>query len=540
MPPRSRRQATSADDLLGEFTDRLSATVRKPNIYRLKPLPQQELFLQSQAKIRVAFGGNRAGKTHINAADMIMALTHRHPCRQGLYPDGPLRMRWIGVDFERGIDQGAIPKFQELLPPSFLINGAWEDSYSSSKHILTLADGSTVSFMSYEQDPNKFQVVSLHHTAFDEEPPIAIWEEDVLRHVDVAGFMTLSETPVMQLEWVQDEIVDPAEAGFETKWGRAEVFHLDTRDNVYLPVEELLSLSRNMSVEDVIVRLQGRYKSGSRVFPEFEPKYPFVIPAEAFRLTPDHVVYESMDHGYKNPTSWNWTAVAPDGGIVLFKHLYSPGLVVSEWAKAVKQQRVEICKQYGIPYPIFETMLKGTFGDPSIGDGGNAQAQTGLTIQQAYSAEGVGISTGNIRQARATNQNLGLDMFHTYMRMRPDLPMQPWLQITDECPSAVDELRRARIPKQSAINLAVKNASEQIRDKDNHFIDAEKYLFIVTLDLRPLVYRQVDNGLFEEVGRRLGVVPTQVTTHREVFDATMASHNSWVVHESGGYSSLEE
>ena len=539
MPPR-RKSGVSADELLGHFHDRIAATVRRPNIYRLQALPMQELFLQSQAKIRVAFGGNRAGKTHINAADDCLLLTRRHPYRQHLYPDGPLRLRWIGVDFERGIDQGAIPKFQELLPPSFLVNGAWEDSYSKSQHMLTLADKSTVSFMSYEQDPNKFQVVSLHHTSFDEEPPIAIWEEDVLRHIDVAGSISLSETPVMQLEWVQDEIVDPAEAGFETKWGRAEIFHLDTRDNIYLPVEELANLAGNMSVEDVIVRLQGRYKAGSRVFPEFETKYPFVIPTEAFRLTEDHVVYESMDHGYVNPTSWNWTAVAPNGSIVLFKHLYSPGLVVSEWAKAVKQMRLEIAKQYGIHPVKLAEMTKGTFGDPAIADSGNAAAQTGLTIQQAYSAEGVAISTGNIRQARAADQNLGLDMFHTYMRMRPDIPTQPWFQITDDCPHAIDELRRARKPKQSASNLAIKNASEQIRDKDNHFIDAQKYLFIVTLDLRPEVFRTQTSDAFVEAGRQLGVVPTQVETHREIFDATMSSHNAWRIHESGSYSSLEE
>lgn len=538
MPPRNRKAVQSADDLLGAFGESVATAARAANIYRLKPLPQQELFLQSLAKIRIAMGGNRAGKTHINMADDCLVLTRRHPYRQQLYPEGPLRMRWIGVDFERGIKQIAIPKMIELLPPSFLINGNWSDSFRDSEMMLTLADKSTVSFMSYEQQANKFQGVSLHHTSFDEEPPKAIWDEDMLRHVDVAGTVSLSETPVLQLEWVQDELIEPFESGAR---GDVTVIYLDTRDNINLPVEELQKLSTSLSADEQVSRLAGQYKTGSRVFPEFQRKYPFVIPSEAFRLTPAHVVYESMDHGYVNPTSWNWTAVAVDGSITVFKNLYAPGLVVAEWAKAVKQMRIEICAQYGIPLPMFTDMLRGTFGDPAIADSGNSAAQTGITIQMAYALEGVNIATTGIRQARAGNQNIGLDMFHTYLRMRPDIPTQPWLQVTDDCPSLIAEIALARKPKQSSQQALIKNASEQIRDKDNHGIDAQKYLWIVTHDLRPARFQTGVDDHMNEMGQLLHAVPTQFETHAEVLSATLSSHNTyWTVHESDSYQSLEE
>lgn len=522
-----RKTAPSFDELLGQFTERIDQSVRRPNIYRFKPLPQQDLFLQSQAKGRILFGGNRGGKTYGGGADDVLALTHRHPYRQHFYPDGPLRFRFIGVDFERGIDQGAIPLFKELIPPSFLVNGSWEDSYRRADHMLTLADKSTCSFMSYEQDANKFQIVSLHHTHFDEEPPKAIFEEDMLRHIDVSGTWTLSETPVQQLEWVQDELIEPTEAGHPTQYGAVEIFYLSTLENTNLPPEELANLVANMSIEDQIVRLQGKYKSGSQVFPEFERRYPFVIPEEGFRLTPEHAVYESMDHGYVNPTSWNWTAVAPDGGMVVFKQLYAKSMTIEMWAKAVKQMRKQICEQYGIPQWMYrDEMLKGTFGDPSIGDHGNASAQTGITIQQAYSIGGVYISTTGVRSVRVGNQNIGLDKFHTYFEMRPDLPSQPWLQMTDNCTALIDEVKKARKPRQTSKTAEVKNASEQIRDKDNHAIDAQKYLFIVTHDLRPAQYRGIDplpeqfTNYFSEASRE------QYDTHDQLYEATMSSHRN--------------
>jgi hypothetical protein len=99
MAKRKPPVAASVEDLLGQFSDRLSVTARVPNAYRFKPMPVQDLFLQSQAKLRVLFGGNRAGKTHIGVADEVLVLMRRHPYRQHLYPEGPLRMRFIGVDF---------------------------------------------------------------------------------------------------------------------------------------------------------------------------------------------------------------------------------------------------------------------------------------------------------------------------------------------------------------------------------------------------------------------------------------------------------
>lgn len=538
------RRRPSADplDVLGEFATRLQRTADKPNVYRYKPQPYQELFHQSQSKGRIAIGGNRSGKTHSTVADDILIITRRHPYRQHLYPPTgiPMKMRLIGTDFDRGVGQALLPYVKQFLPMSFLRNGSWEDSYRQSEHLLRLDDDSEISFMSYEQDPDKFQAVALHHAHFDEEPPKAIFDETMLRLVDYAGSWTLSETPVQQMEWVQDELIEPWKDGLRPD---LSVHQYDTRQNVHLPPDEVQKLVSNLSVADALIRLQGQYSNSSLVFPEFTRKWPNVIPQEGFRLTPEWRVYESMDHGYVNPTAWLWTAVHEDGSIVTFDSLYAKEVTVDTWASFVKQRRREIADRFGLSQETFAEMLGGTFGDPAIGDQGNATAQTGITIQQAYALGGVFIATDGIRSARHQNQNIGLDKMHTYLSKRPvwhpTKPEEPWWQLTDNNQDLITELKQARKPRQTLTGREVKNEGEQIRDKNNHAIDAAKYLFIVTHDLRPEAYRAAEEKREQELAREvLRPVPTQFETHDAIFGASNVS--GWTISESDAYPVMED
>lgn len=535
------KKPQSLDELLGAFVGNVERTARLPNIYRYEPMPMQDLFHQSQTKGRILFGGNRAGKTFGGGADDVLMLTHRHPHRQHLYPEGPLRMRWIGVDFERGIDQAALPLFSQLVPPSMLIDSSWEKSYSQSRHLLTLADGATCSFMSYEQDADKFQAVSLHHVHMDEEPPKPIFQESMLRLLDTNGTWTISETPVQQLEWIQDELIEPAESG---KRADIQVFYLDTMDNIHISTEAKLELFGLLNEEERIVRQLGKYPGGSLVFPEFDRKWPFVIERDMFQLTPEWRVYESMDHGYENPTAWLWTAVHPDGSIVTFESRYAAHIVVSEWAKIIHVVRNSICEKYGLRLEAYMEMLGGTFGDPAIADGGNSSAQTGITHQQVYSLGGIYIATDGIRQARAGKQNIGLDKIHSYLRKRPAAHPRgdlPWWQTTDNNTALIDEMKKARKPRQSLNNKEVRSGSEQIRDKDNHAIDAIKYLFMITHDLRPLNYREDDDRAFRELGARLNAAPLPSVTHADVYANVMSKEKTlWNVHGADSYFAMEE
>ncbi len=535
--PTPRRRGDTVDDLLGAFTERLETATRQPSIYRWKPLPKQEVFHQEQARHRLLFGGNRSGKTAAGCADDVMILLRRHPYRNHMYPPPgvPLRMRFIGVDFERGIDQTAIPYFSQLIPPSYLVNGAWSDSYDASKHMLTLEDKSTVSFMAYTQRPNQFQSVSLHHIHFDEEPPKPIFDESLLRLIDTRGSWTMTETPVQQLEWVEEELIFPSESGARKD---IRVIRMSTLENEHLSNEEVQGLISGMTDEQVQIRIAGEYTNSTLVFPEFKQREPFVIPASSFRLDPDeHIIYEGMDHGLTNPTAWVWMAVDRKGQITTIHEEGAPKVVAAVWAERVHQVRRQLAERYGISHDRFLSMIRGTFGDPAIADS-VSDGTVMTTIQQTYAQRGIFISTLGLRSARAKNQNIGLDKMHTYMKTRDVAGVQrPWWQILDTCAHLSNELRKARIPKQTLTGAEEKNASEQIRDKDNHWIDATKYVLIATHDLRPSL------GVDERAERQHEAFRDAAAYLHPSSPAPVSASDVYTAPEAGsysGYRSLED
>lgn len=461
-------------------------------------MPQQEVVLKCQLKHRVVTGGNRSGKSAVAFADDALVLIRRHPYRQWMYPDMPIQMRIIGTDFDRGIEQTAVPYMKQYIPPSFLINGAWESSYSPSSHMLTLADGSTCSFMSFEQDANKFQSVALMHVHMDEEPPLAIWQESMLRLLDYGGTWMLSQTPVTQSEWIDDLVVTPARAEQDEPGARIAVFDLLTEQNTHLDQDAVAEVQIGMTEEQKAIRMRGEYTGTDKVFPKFTGRYPFVIDHEAFLRafnTRDWVVYRSMDHGLKNPTAWIWTAVHRNGGIVTFRVLYAAGVDLDTWARRVKEADMEVGEMLGLGH-INTWEPAGCFGDPSIIR--KDQATVAITsIQQEYAMRGVPISVQGIAAARGqSNQNIGLAKINGYLQLRPASvspvtlqPNEPQWQVTDwhdgragfeyaDNLHLVSEVQRARVPAQSLNNKQNHNVIEQIRDKDNHAIDAVKYLFM--------------------------------------------------------------
>ena len=189
-------------DLRRLFVSTLRKTKQNPGIGAYRALPHQHKFHSSSAKGKLFIGGNRSGKTVGGACEAAMRLTGimeyriEDPVGSDNFimiegrkdlPKPPVRLRGVAVDITRGINLIMIPELKKWIPPSFLIKGSWEDSYSKSDMILTLENGSTIEFMSYEQQVEKFAGTSRHGIWFDEEPPEAIFNENMARLIDVGG-----------------------------------------------------------------------------------------------------------------------------------------------------------------------------------------------------------------------------------------------------------------------------------------------------------------------------------------------------------------
>jgi phage terminase large subunit-like protein len=341
-----------------------------------------------------------------------------------------------------------------------LINGSWTDSYNKSERLLTLKNGSTVQFMSYEQETEKFAGTSLHFVHFDEEPPMHIFNECGARLVDTNGRWWCSMTPVEGLTWTYEKLYKP---GAELNDPLIGVIEADMLDNPHLSAEAAEAYLSGLDDEERKAREHGSYvQLGGLVYKQFtEPLHtidPIIPPKE-------WLWYCSLDHGYNNPTAVLWHAVSPEGYTVTFGEHYKREWTLDQHAEAILKRNAEYGK-----VPDYYV------GDPAIAQ---RSAHFGTSIQTEYAMRGIPIALGN------NNVEIGVAKVQNYLRMNPETK-KPNYQITKNCTAYIDEMKKLRWKTYSSKKMTfANNAQEQIHKKDDHACDSARYFFSFLPDLAP-------------------------------------------------------
>ncbi len=454
MPP--KRKETSLDEIFRTVSDGLNRASTTPNILGYKPHAKQIQFHQSNAPGRLYIGGNRSGKTVGGVNEDIWWALGTHPYKST--PRPPVRGRVVGVDFDNGIEKILKPQFARWLPPSSLINGSWTDSYYATTKTLTLENGSTIEFMSYVQDLEKFAGTSRHYIHFDEEPPKPIFTECKARLIDTAGHWWISETPVEGMTWVYDDIYIP---GTTDPTGRIAVIQVDMTENPYISRMEIDSFLDGLDSKERQARGEGKFVHlGGLVFKHFGPKC--VVDSVDPRKLVGLRQWASMDHGLNAPTAWLWHALYPNGSVLTFDEHYESGWTVSQHAA-----RVHLMNQEHHRPPTYYV------GDPAIKQ---RNAETGHSIQFAYQKEGIPIVLAN-NEVRA-----GIDRMNDYM-LSDDDGRPTWL-ITSNCTNLIFELQRYRWKTWATAKLRDKNnPMEEPHKKNDHAVDSSRYFFSFMPDL---------------------------------------------------------
>lgn len=441
------------------FTERLSLAAQNPSIHAYDPHDKQVAFHTSTKPERLVIGANRSGKSISGCVEDIYRLRGEHPFQA--VPPSPVSGRIVGVDFDNGIEKILKPILQKWIPPSLLINGSWEDSYNKGLRVLTCANGSTMDFMSYVQETEKFAGTSRHFIHLDEEPPRLIYEECKLRTLDINGVVYLTMTPLDGMDWSYDQLYIPGKNGDP----RIDVVEMDISDNPHVPQEEIVAFYANMDEDTRRIRQHGHYiHIGGAVFKRFGDHN--IVPYEEFNLkyflSQGWKLYASMDHGYNNPTAWLWHVVAPEPQlkiITFFEH-YKREWTVKQHAAYIK----DIERELGA-VPEFR------IGDPAIAQ---RNGETGNSVKTAYAQEGIYIAEGN------NDVKSSIDRIISYLG-----PIQnPHWLITDNCANLGFEMRRARWKRHMSPKVRDrKNAPEEIENKQDHAIDAARYFFNFMPDL---------------------------------------------------------
>lgn len=438
------------EDFLEELARGLTKAAKMPNVLSYKANSSVHRQFHESPKVgRILRGGNRSGKSTAGIVEDIWRATGRHPLQKT--HDLPIRGRIVTVDRETGIELIIKPLLSQWTPPSELVNGSWEDSWSNRSKVMTFRNGSTIDVKTHQQDTEAFAGVPLHFVHFDEECPSAIFNECRLRLIDYNGCWYMTMTPVAGQDWIFDRFITTANKN-------VDMFEVDIDSNPHLNAEALVLLNEDLTDDEKEVRQKGTFvPKGGLVFKEFD--FNRHIIQGGGPIPKSWAIYVSIDHGFNNPTAILWHAVSPKGKVVTFKEHYKSKMLIKDHATAIKKMNYVL----GV-HPLLY------IGDPSMAQ---KTAETGTSPLQLYRDNGIPL----IQAKRDVHG--GINKMNEYFKYNM------W-NITDECPHTIKEFRGYSFKIFTSPKIADRNnVREEPNKKNDHSPDSARYFFTFMPHLTP-------------------------------------------------------
>ncbi len=484
------RKDFNKDDFIQQLSERLKEASAAPNIRKYRPHEKQWLFHINVKKKKLYIGGNRSGKSVGGVCEGIWRASSTHPYRPELNVIGPTRGRVVGVDFTQGIDKILIPLYKQWTPPSYLRGGSWDAAYDKGGRTLHFVNGSTIEFMSYDQDLDKFAGTSRHWTHFDEEPPKSIFGECLARLIDTDGDYWITMTPVEGMTWIHDDLW---EENVNNPDGDVFVIEINMTENPYLSQQAIANFAKGEDADGIATRIDGTFvQQGGRIYKNFDPtpgaaqvlKEEIANPAEMFpRREWDWII--GLDHGLNNPTAVVWMAVNRDGFCVVFDEHYEAGLNIEQQANKIRAK----IQEHGRVPDIW-------VADPSIV---NRNAATMTSILEEYQKYGMSWTEGNnsvkpglvrvkryFSKAKLVNSRYEHPLFTKELAVDPSAKTLEFIRcrVTPNCEHFIKEHKKYRWKTYANKKLQYENnAYDEPHKKDDHTCDAFRYIIMTQPDL---------------------------------------------------------
>jgi len=474
MPRPRKHEEFKLDTALARLASGLLA---EPNYLRYDPMPHQKEFHESTQRRKLFIGGNRAGKTTGGLNEDVGWATKRHRWRDEirLY-DKPIRGRIVCQDFKTLV-QVVIPGLKQWIPAVDLVGDSWETAYSGGDQELTFKNGSTIDFRTYDQAVMAHAGTSRHWIHFDEPPPKAIYEENLLRLLDTrddfegSGAWWMTYTPTEGKDWVFREWYEPNHNN-----PNAPIFiaHVSVDENTHISQEAKDEIFAGLSESQVAIRRHGKYidLTGS-VFKEWSTEH-VLNPYQLHEIWGDSLlpprnweVSWSIDHGLNNATAIYWHACSPDGQIITFHERHMRDVLIKDHAAAVIDYEVKIGRS-----PSYRT------GDPAMAQ---RNGVTGTSPIQEYATYGINIYTDSVPR----DPSIGIIRMRQYMQVNPATG-KPYWRIYD-CPELDKELQDLHWATYSSAKMRdEKDPQEKVHKYKDHGFDSCKYFFTSRPSLAPV------------------------------------------------------
>jgi len=277
--------------------------------------PKHVAFMKASAEFReaIAFGGNRSGKSLMGAFITALHLTGEYPhWWEGRRFDKPTRGIACGKEGKTVRDSiqkllmGEPGKFGTGMIPARCLD---RSRVSASRGASGLYDRiqvrhksggwSTLRLKSYDQGREAFESVELEFVWEDEEAPMEIHSENLMRTMTTGGIVMNTFTPLKGTTPLVRDLIKRAKAG--------SVFSIEIPwdDAPHITPQMIEDMVKRYPSHELAARRYGKPQLGSGAIYTADPKE-FVIPP---RELPEYWprIY-GLDFGWTHPTAALWGA----------------------------------------------------------------------------------------------------------------------------------------------------------------------------------------------------------------------------------------
>lgn len=459
LPPEElqKRLAALPDDQRAE-AEKLLANLQRiyedNPLLRFQPNPapsggaSQADYLAIDTNIGALFCGNRFGKTAVGLVWDLIQVCRKESIPEHLRPykrwdveeHGPIRGRIVAPKFNENIEQVILPELRKWAPKAELLGGSFDEAFRKQQRVLEFANGSSIQFLTFDQDLDAHAGAARHFIHFDEEPEgekgLQMFHENMTRLADFNGDFRLTMTPLFGLSWAFDEIwlarlTDPDITALQG----------DSYDNPHVDHRRLRKDEKRMTEEERRARRQGEFVHfAGQFYPEFGDKHR-VDPPAASDIREQNIVV-GIDPGL-NYTGVVWVAFDNDNIAQVFAEAKPEQMVVEDVARVIRETNA----LWGIE-PDYYVI------DPSARNRSTINAEA---IESAYLRAGIPTIRGQNDRAAGI------------LEVKRRLQHGPGLFVSKDCPAiALEFARYRRDPNSQDEFAAVK--------KDDHLLDALRYV----------------------------------------------------------------
>lgn len=431
-------------------------------------------FHQSNAPIRLLFGGNQSGKSRSASQEIKWWCEESHPYL--ITPKAP-KLYVLSADY-RTLTEGVV---RHLLgsPKNPAILHEWEieklgpaAAKTGVPSFIRFKSGAQIDLISGdggEEARKKLQAAAVDAVFIDEEIPGILWKELMARRLSYGGKVVVSATLQRSEEWLLD--LEQASISGNKK---IHLTRLDTRRAVergHVSREVYDEMTAFLSDEDKYVMLRGgSRKRQGLVYPEFGSDHicePFDVPEHWTR-------YCSIDPG-RRTCCVLWAACTPDERVFIYREGYFHGIRYHQLAKFIFESEGYYYNEEK------ELWVKGDKSehisirwiDPSaFYHTASGEAGVGTLLSSDY----------DIYTSPAQNNvHYGIERVHQLLRF--GLDDKPNMRVFNTCQNLIKEFGQYRWVQDQGSTWAHERKDQPVKRHD-HAMDALRYMIAMGITHR--------------------------------------------------------